>query len=258
MKPWLCMILAFWLAGPVWAASDSHDDHGHAHGEGPEYLIALDGLDTLARGTYTGLANPNKGRLTLLYAHGDHFDSIGTFSYTGPVGSPSVAPTSTSNRLPGTHEAQPPLLLAPGEGPLYQGKLVNQESDAEYSHLEMGLVQSLRKAKAGSEGHTLFNSGDGRWTPRFQQAVIALQLVSRTEGLRIGTESTAEVLQHPGDFVILGRGNRSMLEFAPVFWTEGNAPSGTYSAEFRLLDLNPNPKRRIKPSGTFSFDFRVP
>jgi hypothetical protein len=150
------------------------------------------------------------------------------------------------------------LTLTPGEGPLYQSKLVSKESDTEYSHLEMGLMQSLRKAKAGSEAHILFNSSNGRWTPRYQQAVIALQLVSRTAGLRIGTASAPYVLQEPGDFVILGRGNRLTLQFAPIFWTEANAPGGTYSAEFRLLDLNPNSRRRIKPSGTFSFDFRVP
>lgn len=258
MKPWLCMILSCWLAGPVGAVSVSHVGHDHDHGAVPKYLIAVDGLPTLASGDHAGLPNPNQGRLTMLFAHGDHIHGIGAFSYSGPVEAPTVTPTNTNNRVPETYTSKPPLTLTPGEGPLYQSKLVSKESDTEYSHLEMGLMQSLHKAKAGSEAHILFNSSNGRWMPRYQQAVIALQLVSRTAGLRIGTASAPYVLQEPGDFVILGRGNRLTLQFAPIFWTEANAPGGTYSAEFRLLDVNPNARRRIKPSGTFSFDFRVP
>lgn len=81
-----------------------------------------------------------------------------------------------------------------------------------------------------------------------------MQLVSKTETLHIGTESELHVLEHPGDFVILGRGHT--LRFTPVFWTEGDAPSGTYSAEFRLLDINTREGyKRILHSGTFNFDF---
>jgi hypothetical protein len=248
MKRWFFLLVAHWLALPAWAASPGL----------LEYYIGLDGLEALTSGTYSGQPNPNRGHLTLLFNHGDHFHGIGAFSYSGPVESPVVAPTNTNNRLPETSSLQPPLSLTPGTDPLYFGKLVSNPSDAEYSRLPLGSVQALRNAKPGREAHTLFHSSNDRWTPAFPDAVIALQLVSKTAGLHVGTDSRMDVLEYPGDFVILGKGKSAKLKFNPVFWTESAAATGTYSVELRLLDLNPNPEKRVKPSGTFNLDFQVP
>ena len=51
------------------------------------YYVTVDGRPTLTSGTYAGQANPNSGRLTLLYAHwnddtpsSNHFHGIGVYS----------------------------------------------------------------------------------------------------------------------------------------------------------------------------------
>jgi hypothetical protein len=223
-----------------------------------DYYIGRDGLETLGSGKYAGHANPNLGRLTLLFNRGRGFRGIGTFSYAGPPRSPVPVSTSANNRLPEKSSRQPPSPLTLGMGFPYLGKLVSNPSDAEYSRLPLGSVQALRNAKPGREAHTLFHSSNDRWTPAFPDAVIALQLVSKTAGLHVGTDSRMDVLEYPGDFVILGKGKSAKLKFNPVFWTESAAASGTYSVELRLLDLNPNPEKRVKPSGTFNLDFQVP
>jgi len=222
-----------------------------------EYYIGLDSGLVVTFGPYIGLPNPNQNRLTFLFNHGDHFHSIGRFDYIGPVENPTVVPTNTNNRIPEAFTGLPPLPLTPGFGPLYTGKLVSMAGDAEYSDLEVRSTRSLRKAPDGSEADILFNSGDGRWTRSFHRAVVALQLVSRTEGFHIGTAEKAEVLEHPGDIVIIKNDKSDVIRFTPVFWTDGDAPSGTYSAEFRLLDVNIKPQR-FDSSGTFNFDFAVP
>lgn len=224
-----------------------------------EYYIGVDSGPVVTFGPYTGLPNPNQNRLTFLFSHVDHFHSIGRFDYIGPVEAPTVVPTNVNNRIPETFTGLPPLPLTPGSGPLYTGKLVSVADDAEYSDLEIRSVRSLKKAPDGSEADILFNSSNGRWTRSFHRAVVALQLVSRTQGLHIGTAEQAEVLEHPGDIVIVKNDNSNVIRFTPVYWVDGDAPSGTYSAELRLLDVNIKPHyQRLDSSGTFNFDFAVP
>lgn len=249
MKKWLLSMLAFWLAFPVLADL--------APGQ-VGYYVGVDGLGTLASGTYVGKPNPNKGRLTLLFNHGDHFHGIGQFAYAGPVDAPTIEPTNANNHIPEISSLQPPLPLTPGEGALYAGKLVNKASDAEYSHIEFGNIRRLSTAKPDSASGILFNSSGGRWTTEFASASIAIQLVSKTPGLHIGTDASADVLEFPGDYFHMGRGASRNIRFSPVFWTDAAAPSGTYSVEFRLIDLNRDPTSRVPASGSFHFDFAVP
>jgi len=250
MKRFIWLIIAYGLASFTVGAAPTKGLS--------EYYIGVDRQTILEFGVYTGLPNTNLGRLTLLLNHGDHFHGIGAFSYTGSVDQAELSPTNSNNRIPETFSGQAPLALSPGEGTLYSDKLVNQHSDTEYSNLAFASIQALRSGEPGSDASILFRSSKTRWVQRFSQATLALQLVSKTEGLHIGTANDLDVLDHSGDFIILGKGDNQKLMFKPVFWVEGDAPAGTYSAEFRLLDLNPAPKRRIKPSGTFNFDFSVP
>ncbi|MCS6289275.1 MAG: hypothetical protein H8K10_09895 [Nitrospira sp.] len=115
-----------------------------------EYYVGVEGLQTIASGTYAGLNNPNHGRLTFLFAHPNetppstsHYHSIGAWSYSGPAGNPVVNTTNANNRIPEILSGQAPLPLVPGQG-AQAGRWVNQAVPGlEYSNLRMASTQSL-------------------------------------------------------------------------------------------------------------------
>jgi len=167
-------------------------------------------------------------------------------------------PTNANNRLPETYTNSPRLPLTLADSGLYSGKLMSSPGESEYSHLQIRSIDSLKDAPAGSAEETLYNSGNKRYTANsLKNTVIAIQLVSKSKGLNIGTEKKTHLLQYPGDFVVIKPKGTEELNFTPVFWTEGDASFGYYSAEFRLLDISDNNKTRSLPSGTFNYDFAV-
>lgn len=212
------------------------------------YYVAIDSQATLTSGTYIGLANPNQGRLTLLFNHGDHFHGIGAFSYTGSATAPIVTPTNTNNRLPEISSAEPPLALGPGQDS-YVGRLVNEAGPSEYSDIEVASIQSLADAAPGSPESVLFNSSSNRWSLPLSGTQVGLELLSATPGLTIGNGSETNLFASSAT-TLLGSG--SGFVFEPVFSTALNAQAGTYSATFRLVGTG------LQPSGEFSFDFAVP
>jgi hypothetical protein len=221
---------------------------------GAEYLIGRDRLQTLTSGTYAGLANPNFGRPTLLWNHGNHFHGIGQFSYSGPAATPVINPTNANNRLPEIHSLQPPLALSAGSG-LYEGKLVNVANPAvKYSSITLKGIDVLFDGPPGSAENILLSSSNGRWGGSMANSKLALELVSATPGLKMGNSSTLDLFG-TGNRYLLGDG--ATLDFTPVFWVAGNAPAGTYSAEFRLLDLGTN-NAVLGQGGTFNLDFAAP
>lgn len=221
------------------------------HDEGIGFYIGYDSLATVASGTYAGLSNPNMNRLTLLLDHGEHFHGIGTYSYSGPAGAPDVLSTNVNNRIPEISSNEAPLVLAPGSG-LYAGTLRTEVGSSEYSYLGIASIQSLSGHAAGSAEDVLFRSSNNRWSGQLNNTDIALRLVESTAGLHVGTETTKDIFAS-SDVFGLGAGNS--LEFEPVYWVDGTAPSGTYSATFELL--NTQTGSAIKDSGTFHFDFAV-
>jgi hypothetical protein len=226
------------------------------------FYVGVDSLDTLASGTYTGLANPNDGRLTLLYAHAypdnpadNHYHGIGVYSYTGDAASAVVTTTNANNRIPEIYTAQPPLSLQAGNGD-WAGKLVSQASAEHYSDLRIGSNWELSTAAAGTPEEIMFNSSNGRWNGSLAGADVWLELVTLSAGLHLGLDGQADILAAAGDKHFLGSGNS--LEFAPIFWTAANATPGTYSATFRLHDLGTaSGHTPLASSGTFNFDFAV-
>jgi hypothetical protein len=218
-----------------------------------EFYVGRDGMQTFTSGIYSGLANPNLGRLTLLYSHEDHFHGIGAYSYTGTPPAHTAQNTNTNNRLPESSTAQPPLSMTPGSG-LYAGKLVTGHDPAEhYSNLDFRSIQDLSTYPNPSPEYTLFHSSTNRWNGPLTGAQIALELVSKSPELGIGTDTTLSALANPGDRLTLGPGD-SLSELL-TFWTDGNATPGTvYAAQFKLVDLTPS---GIAESGTFSFDVRA-
>jgi hypothetical protein len=243
-KQMTLVALALLLAPPALA------DEGVRHDEGIGFYVGIDGRTTLT-GTYSGLPNPNLGRLTLLFDHGDHFHGIGTYSLAGPAPHPNVVPTNSNNRIPEIYTGEAPLSLAPGGG-LYDGRYRSMVNDSEYSFLGMASIQSLAGFGAGTPESTLFNSSGGRWNQPLDGVWVGLELLSATPGLHVGTESVLNLFS-ASNTVLLGAGNS--FEFKPVYWVDGLAAAGTYSATFRLVDVMAG--SLVGPSGTFSFDFQV-
>ncbi len=230
----------------------------HADVINTEYFIGVDGLSTIGSGIYSGLSNPNAGRLTFLFAHPDevqpsssHYHSIGAYSYSGPADNPTISPTNANNRLPETYSGQSPLPLLSGSGN-HAGRLISQAlPDLEYSNLQMHSTQSLNGFAAGTTEDFLFHSSGNRWSGALDGAMIGLQLVGITSGLHIANELGETILSSLNDIYNLGWGNN--LAFLPTFFTADDAIDGIYSASLRLVDLS----GRFRESGVFNFDFQV-
>lgn len=220
-----------------------------------EFYIGRDGRSTITSGDYNGLPNPNHGRLTLLYAHANaenpeknHYHGIGAYSYTGTVPNQAVLSTNANNKIPEGYTNQAPLSLRPGVG-LYAGRLRTSHDPTEpYSDLSLHSVHELSKAATGTPEHYMFNSSGNRWSGSLVGSVVWLELVSLSNGLHVGTEQALDVLATPGQRVALGTGDA--IDFKPVLWVDGNAPKGTYTATFKLVDTGPT---AFGESGTFSF-----
>jgi hypothetical protein len=222
------------------------------HPEGIGFYVGVDGLSTLATGTYAGLANPNAGRLTMLLDHGDHYHGIGSFRYTGPAASPTIV--TGNNRIP--EGARPALPLFSGTG-LYSGRWVSGVSldpvVGEYSYLGIASTQSL--PAFGAPGLLLFGSSNGRWDDPLGAGngiPVGLELLSASPGLLVG-DATDTNLFDSGNVISLGFGNT--LAFMPIYSIDGQAAAGIYSAEFRLVDLSG--QRVFGDSGNFRFEFTV-
>lgn len=233
-------LLAFGLSMSASAYAQKSDLAG--------YYIGVDARSTIPSGTYAGQAEPNTGNLTLLLNHGNHYHGIGAYSYSGPAATPTTNDTNSNNRVPEISSLEAPLALNWGSGSLYGGKLTSQNNSSEYGNLTFARVDTLAGHELGSEEQILFNSSANRWSTLLGNTSIGLQLISATPGLFIGDQQNINLFAN-GDTISLD----SYLndEFAPIFWTASNAPTGTYSAQFRLLGIN---DASIN-SGRFYFDF---
>lgn len=231
---------------------------GQRWDEGIGYFVGIDTLSTVASGTFAGLANPNAGRLTWLFDHGDHFHSIGAYSYTGTASAPVVNTTNANNRIPElytrTNDSNNAIPLMQGSG-LFSGSwasgvLPASTATHDYSHLGVASIQSLDNVDAGSE--VLFHSSNNRWNASFQGVTVGLQLLSSTPGLKVAVGNALDVF---GAGSVYALGSSVSFAAAPVFYLDGSAADGIYSAQFQLVNLGSNPN--VRQSGTFSYDFRV-
>lgn len=242
------MLLLFSAMAPAASAAQHNAQHN--------YYLTVDGRPTLTSGTYAGQANPNSGRLTLLYAHwndatpsSNHFHGIGVYSLTGLAGTPTVLDTSGNNRLPETYTAQVPLTLKAGAGE-YAGKLVSGENGEHYSDLTLYSIHDLAaEAMAnptGPEG-VMYNSNAGYKNTPLTGLNLALEIVSISPGLNLGLAG----LHQSGARLTIG--GEASWPSEPVFWTDASAAPGNYSAALRLVDL----AGQFSDSGTFHVDFAV-
>jgi len=178
--------------------------------------------------------NPNEGRLTFLYNHGDHYHGLGTYRYTGPAATPVLEDTSANNRVPEGYTMQEPLTLLPGSG-VYAGRnTTGAQPGVNYSDLEMRNVHSL-----SGVDNILYNSSSMRWNGAFDEADVHLKLLSvSSPELNVGSPADPFALSVGGD-VHLGEGDE-MFSFTPVLWVDQAAPAGHYWAEFQLIDVSGN------------------
>lgn len=221
------------------------------------YYVGVDGLTTVASGTYAGLSNPNHNRLTFLYAHvypdtpaSNHNHSKGVYRHTGPnLGEGSTATEiNPANYLP--EGTAPPLDLSPANGGLYGGKLVSAEQSGNaFSTLTIEDTGKLSGFTPGSGESVLFNSSTNRWNGSLTGADVHLELVSLSTGLNIGDSTTLNLFANPGDNLHLG----DSFSFTPVFWTAADTAPGVYTAQFKLTDESGT----FGDSGTFEFRFNV-
>ncbi len=229
--------------------------------------VGIDGRQTLPSGTYAGKANPNGGRLTLLYAHyypyeqfhRNHYHPIGAYSYTGDSESPTVLDTSSGNAIPEVYTGLPGITLVPGTNGVWLGKLVSRKTKDHYSDLRIRSVHSLCGFGLGSSEQAMFLSSGGTRTNEMPSAILALELVAKSAGLNIADTNGAPILEAVGDRQIIGSGDDYHFEYLPVFWVPETAAPGDYQAEFHLVDVNTEGGRTpIPSSGRFFFKFRVP
>ena len=228
------------------------------------FMVAIDGRETLSYGDYEGLANPNLNRLTMLYPHfahdgedvsSGHFHSIGAYSYTGSLDSPTVIDTSTNNQIPEYWTGLPPINLVPGTG-VFANSLVNEitaSSEENYNNLKITPIQILEDYLDDPAINAVYNSSNGAWTSSLGDAEIALELISISNGLNVANQDGTDLFEGIGDNYFIGQGDD--FSFTPVFYTDADANSGNYSAEFRLVDLQSN---ALPESGRFQINFQVP
>lgn len=241
-------------------ATSAHADGAVRGDEGIGYYIGIDGLTTIASGTFAGLANPNAGRLTWLFDHGDHYHGIGAYSYTGTAGAPVVKATNANNRLPElstrVDAATSAIALKPGSG-AWAGSWVSQVLPEgapahEYSLLGAASTQSLNGLSPAAD--VLFNSSGGRWNDTASGVIVALKLESVTAGLKVAAGGNNDVFAGGvGSLYVLG--DAGSAAFNPVFHVDGNAAPGVYTAQFSLVNIGSN--TAVRDGGTFFYDFSV-
>lgn len=195
--------------------------------------------------------NPNQGRLTFLFHHGNHFHGIGTYNYSGPATSPTLNDTNSNNRVPEGYTAMPPISLLPGSGSFADtfrsGLPSTAAQDLEYGNLEIRNVHSLAVVDV-----TTYNSSSNRWNAAMDGAHIHLKLLSATPGLNIAVGSNMNALT-VDDEIHVGDGDE-MFSFLPTFWVDNSTPIGSlFSAEFILEDED----GFFEDSGRFFIDFQV-
>lgn len=252
---------------------------GSARADVVHYYLGGDMQATLPSGTYAGLANPNHGRTTVLYAHwndvnpsSNHYHSKARYSYYGPLAAaPADQPvrpyTVNASDVPSgnTLPESGPISLTGGllHGTIVLRTGVNPAN--EYDDVRFRTVDSLATAAAGSPEQIMFNSSASRWTGLQAGNTLSLKLISITDGLNVtfagaSDLSDANVLSYTdttaggamgSDVLSMGTVAGDSWEFTPIFYTATNATPGNYSAKFAILNSNGG------NSGEFNFDVTV-
>lgn len=242
------------LAGAFTVFTAQADD-GSRWDDGIGFYVGIDSRITVPSGTYAGLNEPNAGRLTFLFDHGDHFHGIGTYSLSGPAGAPVTLPTNSNNRIPETYTGLTSIPLQAGSG-AFAGTWASQvlpDSDPahEYSHLGIASIQSLDGLSPAAD--VLFHSSGDRWSADYQNTTVALKLLSATPGLKVAAGGVMDIFGSSDTYTL---GSSDSFEFLPTYYVDTGAAPGLYTAQFMLVNLGSN--TNASSSGQFYLDFQVP
>ena len=243
----------------AWVALGVQADDGSRFSEGIGYYVGIDSRVTFPSGTYAGQVNPNVGRLSFLFDHGDHYHGIGTYSLSGPAGAPVVEPTNANNRIPELYSRTggdtDAIRLLPGSGAFAGGwaSAVLPEGTAthDYSHLGVASVQSLNGLSPMAD--VLFHSSGDRWSALYQNVSVGLKLVSATPGLKLAAGGMMDIFGGGNTFTL---GASDSFEFKPTYYVGAGAAAGVYTAQFQLVNLGSNLNAR--DGGNFYIDVSVP
>jgi len=248
MRRFFAFAISFVSAGAAMASGGGND----------VYYVGLNTRQTLTSGAYSGLADPNRNRLSFLYAHytpgSEHFHGIGNYSYTGPASGPTVLDTNAGNRLPELYQRPTGfknIPLTPGSGPL-NGLFTSGNTNGEYDNLMIRPYSALAGSSDPAD-QALFNAG-ARFGGSMASVNLALEVVSITPGFKVSSSDISQTVDAAGQKLNIGSGN---FAFKPIFWTAGSTPLGTnMEVTFRLVDLNAADPS-ISQSGRFGFDVQV-
>lgn len=250
----ICLRAWVALAGAL-AVCAAQADEGSRWDDGIGFYVGIDARITFPSGTYSGQTNPNAGRLTFLFDHGDHFHGIGTYSLSGPADAPVTLPTSTNNRIPETYTGLSSIPLKAGSGAFagtWASKVLPDSDPAhEYSNLGIASIQSLKGLSPMAD--VLFHSSGDRWSAHYQNTTVALKLLSATPGLKVAAGGMMDIFGGSDTYALGPSGN---FEFLPTYYVDSGAAPGIYTAKFMLVNLGSNANARA--SGEFYIDFGVP
>jgi hypothetical protein len=235
---------------------------GASRGELVQYYVGRDLRQTIPSGVYSGLANPNFNRLTMLLQHGDHYHGKSTYSYVGPnkgADTQVVPYSATSGGIPTNYVPEgmaPPIALMKGDG-VFAGKYISGLTPGlEYADIEFGSVDALAGFAPGSAEDVLWRSSGGRWMGSMANTVIDMVLVDISPGLVVAASDGTTLMAAAGDVYSLGDGGAG-LSFRPVFVSTA-APGALQYASFKFVDRGTgNSGGPWLESGVFQFNFQV-
>lgn len=237
------------------------------------YYIGIDNNPLVTYGDFTGLANPNQSRVTLLFNHysltnveGSHYHPIGAYSYTGTFSDPVEVATNSNNRLPEGYSGLELELAPAATGSPYEGMLTSGmgagSGDAEYGNLEIREVTTLPDTDGygaigdpgattlGNAAYYMYNRTSQNFTLPLDNLDLEIELVGLTPGLAVGDPAGNVLMDEVGDTIPLFVHSGSVT---PTFFTAADAPLGVYTASFQLNDNSGT----YGSSGAFHFDFAV-
>lgn len=238
------------------------------------WFVGIDNLTTLPSGPFTGMANPNFGKMTLLYGHqypeggspgaaSSHFHAKSSVRlYRETVGGPiltsdtAVTVNGTTGVITGLVNFVPEtagLRIRLGEGSgAFSGKYATGflGLNTEWENMEFRPVSWLNRPGASTAQVATYNTSGGRYTGSVSSIRVGLKIESLTGGLEAwhnGTQYSA------GQVIELGMGDFSQT---PVFAASTSVGQGTQlNASVRLVDLD-NLSSSAN-SGTTEFRFQT-